>query len=73
MSTIEKAVELGKKETIWIPKDVRELSRLPNGFHSQECHDFWMQRHGHCVYCEQGSKPVPKSFIKEYLHWKHII
>jgi hypothetical protein len=65
---LEVVVRLGLSDSVWVPKDVRCVSGFPLGFHSDECHDFWLRRYGRCVYCEQGSKPVSRGFIVDFLN-----
>ena len=46
-------------------EEVIEVNKIVNGskscrYHSIETHNFHITHYGHCLYCEMGSKPVPK-------------
>ncbi len=38
----------------------------PSMFHTNECHNFWIDRNKFCPYCNSGSRPVPKAAIDEH-------
>jgi len=43
-----------------LPKKDRVLRK----FHSMKDHIFYMNRYGHCLYCDEGSKPVNPKLLK---------
>ena len=60
-------------EGICIVKEYKTVVCVPEHnnsvMHSIETHNFHIRRYGSCLYCRNGSKPVPKVMITEKVRY----